>query len=488
MSDLLGLPTEILREVFSHLTCDELAKVCLVSRRMHAIAECDLYRFVCLAPSSTQMFLSTILNRPGLARYVRHLRSSWDTISAAPVPGSRPLNAIDLGMAGSTAKSLGLQHPRSQLWHFTAVYQHAFIVQRQDMLDWPQASIDSFTTHYNLLVMNSPTGIMEWNHASPLLQVPEESLQLGPESLQLEAVQVVLLLHLLPNLRILESTLPQFTNTERSEFLDVFLEEQLSIPANNLSGGFHSLREIRGSVGPDTCRVTLKMLLAMLRMPSMRKIKVRMAAVETDPAEDIDHIFDANKRISSVTELDLDDCFMSATTLNKLLQVPRALTHLSFRDTGDFLGGSDSTLPCTAMSQVRETLQYLSLRISDRNIYDNREDDVPEDERPHSIGSLHDWPQLRTVKTSLLPLILQPKSRLGNALPAVIRELTLNGSQYWSCMQTVDEVIDVLNHKELYGVSDLSVINIKKWMVFGRRTYWLADACDAAGVQLRLLE
>lgn len=488
MPVLLDLPSEILREVFKLLTSGDLAKVCLTSSKLQCIAERVLYTAVCLSPSSTQMFLSTILNRPRLAALVLHLHSNWDTISTAITPGLGPLSANDLGLAMSRARSLGLNQPKSQLWHFSAAYQHASIIERYDISEWPQVNFDSFTMHYNLILSNSPRRILEWDDKSSLLKVPPELLQLGPESLQLEAVQVVLILHLLPALRTLESALPQVTDPERSEFLDVILEEQLSISAKRLPVGLQSLCEIRGSVGPHTCRVTLKMLLAMMKMPSIRKIKVRMAEVETDPAKVINTIFAVNRKISSVTELDLDDCYMSAATLDEVLQVPQALTHLSLRITGDFLGGSDSALPGIAIGHLRKTLQYLSLQLSNRTIYDGREDDMADGEGLHSIGSLCRWPQLRTVRTSLLPLLAQTDFRLGNVLPAVIRELTIDNSELWSCMATVDEVIDLVSHKEFYGVSGLAVVNISRWMVFGRRLERLIAACDAGGVQLRLLE
>lgn len=488
MPALLDLPPELLREVFKLLTSGDLVQVCLTSSKLQCVAERVLYNVVCLSPLSTQMFLSTILNRPRLAALVLHLRSNWDTISTATTPGLRPLSANDLSLALSRARSLGLHQPQSQLWHFTAAYQHAAIIERHDISVWPQVNFDSFTMHHNLILSNSPRRILKWDYESSLLNVPTELLQLGPESLQSEAVQVVLILHLLPALRILESALPQVADPERSEFLDVILEEQLSISAKNLPVGLQSLCEIRGSVGPHTCRVTLKMLLAMMRLPSIRKIKVRMSEVEIDPAEVVKKIFAVNRKISSVTELDLDDCYMSAATLDDVLQVPQALTHLSLRITGDFLGGSDSALPGMAIGHLRETLQCLSLQLFGRIVYDDREDDMADGVGLHSIGSLRSWPQLRTVKTSLLPLLVQQDFRLGNVLPAVIRELTIDNCELWSCMATVDEVIDLLTHKEFYGISGLAVVNISRWMVFGRRFERLTAACSAGGVQLRLFE
>lgn len=107
-----------------------------------------------------------------------------------------------------------------------------------------------------------------------------------------------------------------------------------------------------------------------------------------------------------------------------------------------------------------------------------------------NIGSLRNWPLLTKIKSPLLLLLGMPNTaatlQLGDVLPVVIRELTIDWDSVWKQADLADAIVYLVERKLMYGLVRLEVISVTYWLL--RRPDNLRKvikACKAAGIRFR---
>lgn len=308
-------------------------------------------------------------------------------------------------------------------------------------------------------------------------------------SREAQAIEVSRLLRLLLNLAILDCTPPE-TGTQAT--LDIFCANRLSEEDDRdvLPAGLRSVTEIRSGndANDEECEdsVTLTVLLAMMLLPSIRKIQAYTTGFE-QPA-DIGALFAPYAGRSSVTHLQLFECYTSMPTLDQILQVPHALTHFSYRYVCYDISSMDCAAFGLALRHLRDTLQFLALDFSEGL----RGTDEGVAAARRTIGSLRDWPMLTYVRSSLQPLLGVPNAletrRLGDVLPVAIETLVLDMDMVWETPETAAAVIDLVKRKEAYGLVRLGAVDVAQWYLPARDFCGLLrEACEAAGVRFRVV-
>ncbi|KAL0634534.1 hypothetical protein Q9L58_006553 [Maublancomyces gigas] len=303
---------------------------------------------------------------------------------------------------------------------------------------------------------------------------------------QWNAVQVSLLLHLLPNLHVIDCTPPVMQPGEFPELLNIFCEGQTF---DTLPVGLQSLQEIRN--GPNELEdpyehncVSYPLLFAMLKLPSIRKIHVNIPALAPPP--DFSTLCTSHNRSSSLTDLEMVARDQSSSTLLSILQVPKALTRLSYSHSVYELPTVDFSAVGIAINQHRASLQELVF-----DFWHMQDDDHVQ--VCQSIGSLRNWPLLTKVKSPLLLLLGMPNTaetqQLGDVLPVVIRELTIDWDLVWEQADMADAIVYLVERKEMYGLVRLEVINATRWLL--RHPYHrskVIKACTAAGIRFQTVD
>lgn len=297
-----------------------------------------------------------------------------------------------------------------------------------------------------------------------------------------DGAQVLLLLHLLPHLEVLDLTPP----SEPDNF-STFLNDRDVFPTMPLPVALQSVREVhyywsgRGLEWFDTDQLDPSILLVLFRLPAIRMLDVRFmchADVEIDWTE-------AAYPVGSSTVTDLHFGYGDVTmyTFEKVLRIPRTLTHFSYGACSP--GGRrffDTRRFKRALETAKETLQSLVLCFSDT--IDTDEEGVVGDSTL-GIGSLRDWLALRSIRCSLSTLLGEGRSvgtlRLVDVLPVGIRELEVEMDGFWSFEETMEELVELVERKEESGIRNLQVLTVPH--------YWgvqegLSVVCDAAGVAL----
>lgn len=263
-----------------------------------------------------------------------------------------------------------------------------------------------------------------------------------------EEAQALLLLHLVPNLESL--------SIRGSPLLSEFIENTLTIPIESLP--FRSLRNIAVNEFSQCSSVSATMLLALMRFPLLREVIVDLEFVEfgTHDESVVDSIT-AFARQSSITHLSMHFGNISTSMLQHFLQVPRALTHFSYNDDGLRYYLHDTTPLRSALRTLSPTLQSLSL-----DCLLALQLGKPGEQ---TVGSLHDWPALTTVKCSLPALVgtrVTATSRLVDLLPMGIRELQLRrtarmsrleSDEEWTVAEMTDQLVEVLQSRELWWLT-----------------------------------
>lgn len=102
-----------------------------------------------------------------------------------------------------------------------------------------------------------------------------------------------------------------------------------------------------------------------------------------------------------------------------------------------------------SLSLLRLTLQYLHLDFSEVTLPIEAEEH--EFFLPYEEGSLREWPVLRTMICSLMPLlgkqVLHNSVRLTNLLPPGLRELEILQDWKWEVCDAVEHVVEMLAQK-----------------------------------------
>lgn len=341
--------------------------------------------------------------------------------------------------------------------------------------------------------------ILEWENFSVEGLVPDLSpndvrlftsaaTNIGlPHSPHSQGAQVVLLLHLLPNLQDLDIYPPHDL-----DIFNEFMEANAFSPIEALPVGLRYLRTLRFC--SSGCIVTPKTLLTMFKLPRIRSIDVHITDNE-DLLEDLEHASAPYLRMSSVTELTFSHGTVTGWLMARILAIPRALTYLSYVDSSSALGKFDSPVFGLALRTVHGTLRYMRLGFPHTAGYwgnDSDDDDSDDDDnsRNNTIGSLRDWPVLRSVRCPLTPLLGRGPGRttprLVDVLPLVIMRLTVDLDRFWTVSQVVDHVVDLLEQKQACGLDQLAVVTIG-W-VAETVELRLRTACGSAGVELVVMD
>lgn len=280
--------------------------------------------------------------------------------------------------------------------------------------------------------------------------------------------QAVLLLHLLPHLQVLEVDPP-----ETLDAFSTFMEAQHEVQHTQmLPLGLQSLREYfccwTGGVSPRT-------LLALLKLPCIRTIIVQFS----DEVDFLSAMADPDIT-STVTNFRLLNSVVSSSSLAYILKIPRALEQFVFCVRGfDLLSFGD------ALEPLRNTLQSLTL---DFQCVCSMNYKIADEISTYPIGSLREWPVLYTVRCSMVALLgMGPQGDsprlLEHVLPVGIRELEILSDQHWLPEEVVDQVVLLLERKEVVVAKLQKVVVLTDWKRNPERQK-LRDACEAVNVEL----
>lgn len=287
-------------------------------------------------------------------------------------------------------------------------------------------------------------------------------------SLATTGAQLVLLLHLLPNLRFLKL----------NPFLvpgvfDRFLEQCALLPNEALPLGLRSLRDI--NLGRSYHVTTPKGLLTLFNLPSIRKIQLGAVGEICQ----FDLIPTAHSAQSSVTHLCFGLSTVSTQELGRILPMMRALKYFTYSAEH---GAIDAAAFGLALKACRATLQQLRLSLS-YGIH-----------APYgltytdgTIGSLRDWPVLKSLRCPLWVLLGQMPShattRLVDVLPTVTKDFRIDVDPCWADWQIVEQVVQVMELKKCGGFGGLTRVTIRRMNKLEDQK--LIAACKAADVRFR---
>lgn len=204
-------------------------------------------------------------------------------------------------------------------------------------------------------------------------------------------------------------------------------------------------------------------LLLLLSLPCIDTINMHRIEISGDPSNS------TPASTSTVTKLGFRDMKLSVSVLRGITRVPRALTHFSLCS----ISINESHDLRDAFSGMQHSLQYLYFHFE----YGNNDTDLS----PLMLGSLREWPQLRTVKCPILLLLSPDRSnsapRLADVLPVGICELEIvrNPNLSWIVM---NEVVNLL--KKCHEVAPA----LQKVTIFGGPNEEVRVASEAAGIEM----
>ncbi|KAL0636955.1 hypothetical protein Q9L58_004058 [Maublancomyces gigas] len=198
----------------------------------------------------------------------------------------------------------------------------------------------------------------------------------------------------------------------------------------NLPLALRTVRNITVSVPQSIYGLAPPILLSLLRLPQINSLKTGLVQEIEDSFPVLHH------STSTVTKLEIEfPC--SYTTLLHMLQMPKALTHLSYRRSSLEMDLTPEMLG-SALKPVRSSLEHLDIDF---------EDSLDEDmDPPHArISSLRLWPALRSLKCPLTLL-------LGSGLPE-------NSLRLVEDEEMVRQVVELLHGKSFVAPA-LQVLTI----------------------------
>lgn len=293
------------------------------------------------------------------------------------------------------------------------------------------------------------------------------------ESMEFQAAQVALLLHLLPNLEVLKVHPPAaFHPWIDSDILAQILGEYAFLPTEALPAGLRSVRSV--TLGPDGSHVSPEELLTLLKLPRIREIDVDLP-VDMDEIRTPSLTSPGYDGTSSVTSLRFGYGTINALSLARILAMPQALTRFSYVDYGGRPGGFNCAV-FLALVRFRGTLQRLELWFGDGGVLGEKEE---------TIGSLHDWPALKNVRCQLSTLLGKGPgkavARLMDVVPAVMTDLTIEADDCWKYVEVIGQVVEMLEGKGCNQVMNVSVGGSSEEIEESVEER-LGAACGAAGV------
>lgn len=320
---------------------------------------------------------------------------------------------------------------------------------------------------------------VELNDTAPAFEYPDDtkarmttiaSKLIIPSPFATRSAQLMILLELLPQLHTLHISPP---NTR-------FIECAYRLPS-----GLRSLREIHYVPTEEIDFVKWKRILRTMQLPFIQRMFIPSGIAEYRP---VPEVYAATGR-STVTHMRFSRVSTSTAVepvyttwmLYRILRVPIALTHFSYTAV-EFYCDEDRPQFMKMLLAVQSSLQYLHMDF--RNVIEVR-NEVPEEELlPYDQGSLRDWPVLRTLSCSLLPLLGDTgvTPRLMDRLPPSLRELEVLPDPVWVAFEPAEHVLEVLAQKT-WAVPRLEKLAVV--VSSGRSQSAInetAAACEEAGV------
>lgn len=280
---------------------------------------------------------------------------------------------------------------------------------------------------------------------------------------------VMLLLHLLPRLELLDLAPPGE--------LDLFDQY-------NSRGGpaiLPRLRRVRCWDDQDPS-VNHGSFITLIMLPSICSLEVSIQA-DLEPVE----MVTLAKR-SRLTELTLHACDIGPDTLEKILNIPTALTKFTYMDCPLDFGLNGPAVGLALRRSVGESLQHLALAWGVESDWEL--DQLEPDITSHfQIGSLLDWPVLTSVRCTLTVLLGTSPDQtvlgLGDVLPAVIREFEIVWDDHWTAAAMADEIFKMMEYKLHGGLQKLEALTIPK-QALGEEARVILQICEANAVQLKI--
>lgn len=292
-------------------------------------------------------------------------------------------------------------------------------------------------------------------------------------------VQVMLLLHLLPGLQSLHFILIDHTFWFRNlNDLHSGAQADTAFPI-----GLQSVRDFHCDFA--NC-VRPRAFAVLLRLPNIRTIAMPICGDIELQLRGFDIV---PRGSSSVTRLEFPYARMPHLSLKRILQIPRALTHFSYRalpTTGEGLRLREFA---EALAPLKDSLQTLVLDFSRLQLPRTAAGNSEADDGEPAI-TLHDWPALRHISTSLVPLLgmaVHPDSpgRLAAVLPAGIRTLLTLGDNHWSGTEAAHQLVVLLEQKGAVVVPVLECVGVCENVEVSREAEdRLREACETAGVRM----
>lgn len=249
------------------------------------------------------------------------------------------------------------------------------------------------------------------------------------QPLRTQGAQLMIIFYLLPQLRILHLIPANGTPTESLYPFAQFIER--SGPLDTLSLALPALRSFHCPrfTCPGISGISGWTMLMLLNLPNIRTIDVPNFTRHKISF----FLLHAHAAPSTLTNLRLSSAYMpSSWALSYILRATTALTHFSYsRPAGDF----DPVGLMKALLPLRPTLRSLHLDVADASVANE------DRSRPYTVGSLREWPALRTVRSGLTPLLgagprVEP-SRLVDVLPVGICEMEILPDRYWAVEERV---------------------------------------------------
>lgn len=287
-----------------------------------------------------------------------------------------------------------------------------------------------------------------------------------------EGSQALLLMHLLPRLNTLH-IIPPHTPDHFEEFI-LALEPRTS--SLTLPMAFQSLAEVRWYSGDSLGGINPSVLLSLLQLPRIRKIELCIVSTIDGPFPGSDGAA-AVAGTSAVTELDFVCRDISGWLLTRILLIPRALTHFTYRAvSGNHL---DLSMLRAALTPLRNTLQSLDL-----DLFRCISCDHHGEWQKETIGSLREWPVLRHVGCSLMALLGMDVSRLAEVLPCSLQTLETMADPFWPVDEVVGEIVVMVKRKdEMLPRLRRVVVHVDE-VKTPEMMEMLSGACETAGVEL----
>lgn len=278
----------------------------------------------------------------------------------------------------------------------------------------------------------------------------------------------------------------------RLEFIDLVSPNHIDVfdlcLYNGLPTSLPHLRHLSCYWGDTINTMNLRSFLALLALPRIQTLDVRLAPDIELPG--FGYVPANLARTSSLTDLTLSYGYLRPQSIEQILMIPRELTRLSYTLLPLDHNFNGPEIGRTLQRSVAQSLQFLALSWG---VETDWELDLPQaDLGTHfTIGSLLEWPVLRSVKCSLTVLLgrgpRQTTIKLVDVLPLVLCELEIEQDRYWSITEIVETVVDMLLEKREGRLERLAVVMVPRAaeeVGVGR----LRDVCAEVGVRMALSE